>query len=127
MRRIVFTPRRRWVGQWVVSVPIPLRYWMVASPQLMAQVHTIIRRTISQYYINQAVNQGHQRPKVQAGSVTFVQRFGGSLNVNLHYHFVFLEGVYLDRCAQGLKPKFVKLDPPAIPTLPTSCTRSASG
>lgn len=99
--------------QGVVSVPIPLRYWMVASPQLMAQVHTIIRRTISQYYINQAVNQGHQRPKGQAGSVTFVQRFGGSLNVNLHCHFVFLEGVYLDRCAQGLKPKFVKLDPPS--------------
>jgi hypothetical protein len=33
---------------WVVSVPIPLRYWMAASTELTAQVHTIIRRTISQ-------------------------------------------------------------------------------
>ena len=36
--------------QWVVSVPIPLRYWMAASQELTAQVHTIIRTTIGQYY-----------------------------------------------------------------------------
>ena len=71
------------------------------------------RNSTDSDYRDGQVNQGYQRPKVQAGSVTFVQRFGGSLNVNLHYHFVFLEGVYLDRCAQGLKPKFVKLDPPS--------------
>src|SRR5215831_9498326 len=39
--------------QWVVSVPIPLRYWMAASQDLTAQVHTIIRTTIGQYYVNQ--------------------------------------------------------------------------
>ena len=39
----------------------------------------------------------------------FVQRFGSSLNLNLHYHLIVLEGVYLDRLVQGLKPKFVKL------------------
>ncbi len=36
--------------QWVVSVPIPLRYWMAPSRDLTATVHTIIRRTIGQYY-----------------------------------------------------------------------------
>jgi len=74
-------------------------------------VHTIIRRTIHQYDVNQAVKQGHLREQVQAGSITFVQRFGSSLNLNLHYHFFFLEGVYLDHSAQNLKPKFVKIDP----------------
>src|ERR1043166_4491142 len=29
--------------QWVVSVPVPLRYWMAASQDLTAKVHTIIR------------------------------------------------------------------------------------
>jgi len=74
-----------WVAtrQWVVSVPIPLRYWMAASTELTAQVHTIIRRTISPYYINQAVRQGIDRQLVQAGSMTFVQRFGSALNLNL--------------------------------------------
>ena len=38
--------------QWVVSVPVPLRYWMAASQELTAQVHTIIRTTIGQYYVN---------------------------------------------------------------------------
>ena len=99
--------------QWVVSVPIPLRYWMAASKDLTAKVHTIIRTTIAQYYVNQAVKRGIERQQVQPGSVTFLQRFGGSLNLNLHFHVVFLEGVYLDRTDQGRKPRFVKGEPPS--------------
>jgi hypothetical protein len=71
--------------QWVVSVPISLRYWMASSKDLTAVVHTIIRRTISQYYVNQAVKLGMDRKKIQAGSITCVQRFGGSINLHVHY------------------------------------------
>jgi hypothetical protein len=99
--------------QWVVSVPIPLRYWMAASKDLTAKVHTIIRTTIAQYYVNQAVKRGIERQQVQPGSVTFLQRFGGSLDLNLHFHVVFLEGVYLERTDQGRKPPFVKGVPPS--------------
>jgi hypothetical protein len=67
--------------QWVVSLPIPLRYWMAPSRELTATVHTIIRRTIGQYYVNQAVQQGATGATIQSGSVTFLQRFGGSLNL----------------------------------------------
>jgi len=58
-----------WVStrQWVVSVPIPLRYWMAASQELTAKIHTIIRTTIAQYYVNQAVTRGIERQKVQPG------------------------------------------------------------
>jgi len=59
--------------QWVVSVPIPLRHWMSTSKELTAKIHTIIRTTISQYYVNQAVKRGVERQKVQPGSVTFIQ------------------------------------------------------
>src|SRR5215468_2565306 len=59
--------------QWVVSVPIPLRYWTASSPDLTATVHTIIRRTIAQYYVNQAITRRVPRGKVHAGSVTFIQ------------------------------------------------------
>jgi hypothetical protein len=38
--------------QWVVSVPVPLRYWMASSQDLTAKVHTIIRTTIGQYYVH---------------------------------------------------------------------------
>jgi hypothetical protein len=67
--------------QWVVSVPIPLRYWMASSKDLTAAVHTIIRRAMHQYYVNAAVKRGMDRKKIQAGSLTCVQRFGGSINV----------------------------------------------
>ena len=99
-------------------MPIPLRYWMAPSRELTARVHTIIRRTIGQYYVNHAVNQGATRATVQPGSVTFLQRFGGSLNLNLHYHFVFLEGVFVDRAAYGLKPRFR----PAVPSTDADIT-----
>jgi hypothetical protein len=71
--------------QWVVSVPMPLRYWMASSRELMAQVHTTVRTTIAQSYVNQVVKRGVERHKVQPGSVSFVQRFGSSVNLTLHF------------------------------------------
>jgi Putative transposase/Transposase zinc-binding domain len=107
-RVIPWVPTR----QWVVSVPVPVRYWMAASQGLTARIHTIIRSTIGQYYVNKAVARGFPRAKVQPGSVTFMQRFGSALNLNFHLHVIFLEGVYLDRTDQGRKPRFVKGEPP---------------
>jgi hypothetical protein len=98
--------------QWVVSVPIPLRYWMASSQDLTATVHTIMRTTIGQYYVNQAVTHGVPRERVQPGSVTFIQRFGSAINLNVHYPFIFLEGVYLDRADQGRTPHFLTGEPP---------------
>jgi hypothetical protein len=66
-RVIPWVPTR----QWVVSVPVPLRYWMAASQELTAKVHTIIHTTIGQYYVHQAVTRDVPRDKVQPGSVTF--------------------------------------------------------
>src|SRR5438552_15033425 len=86
---------------------------MASSQDLTAQVHTIIRTTIGQYYVNQAVPRGVPRDQVQPGSVTFIQRFGSAINLNLHFHCVFMEGVYLDRTEAGLKPRFVKAEPPS--------------
>jgi Putative transposase len=53
------------------------------------------------------------RQHVQPGSVSFLQRFGSSLNLNLHFHLLFLEGVYLTRPDQGRKPRFVSVEPPS--------------
>ena len=94
-------------------MPIPLRYWTAPSRDLTAQVHGIIRTTIAQFYVNQAVKCGAKRQNVQPGSVTFLQRFGGALQLNLHYHVIVMEGVFLDRTNQGLKPRFLKGEPPS--------------
>src|SRR6266571_4246344 len=108
-RVIPWVPTR----QWVVSVPIPLRYWMASSQDLTAMVHTIIRTTIGQYYVNKAVTRGFERANMQPVLVTFIQRFGSAINLNLHFHCVFLEGVYLDRSDQDRKPRFVTDEPPS--------------
>ena len=34
------------------------------------------------------------------------------MNLNLHVHVIFLEGVYEDRAARGLKPRFRSQEPP---------------
>ena len=68
--------------QWVVSVPIPLRYWMSSSRDLTAQVHTIIRTTIAHYYVNQAVKRGVERQTCNRARCSFIQRFGSSINLN---------------------------------------------
>jgi hypothetical protein len=96
-RVIPWVPTR----QWVVSVPMPLRYRMAASQDLTAQVHTIIRTTIGQYYVNQTVTQSSARQKAQPGSVTSIQRFGGAVDLNVPYHIVFGEPPTLTgtRCA----------------------------
>jgi hypothetical protein len=107
-RVIPWVPTR----QWVVSVPIQLRYWRASSEDLTAMVHTIIRTTIGQYYVNKAVTRGFERANMQPESVTFIQRFGSAINLNLYFHCVFLEGVYLDRTEAGLTPRFVTGEPP---------------
>src|SRR5207237_5670827 len=104
---------------------IPLRYWMASSKELTAKIHTISRTTISQYYVNQAVKRGVERQQVQPGSVTFIQRFGGALNLNVHFHCIFLEGVYLDRTEAGLKPRFVKGEPPSDVDIAEVCSCGA--
>jgi hypothetical protein len=38
--------------QWVVSVPILLRYGMAAPRELTTKIYTIIRTTIEQYYVH---------------------------------------------------------------------------
>src|SRR2546427_12350685 len=98
--------------QWVVSVPVPLRDWIAASQDLTAKVQTIIRRTIAQYDVNQAVTRGAARYQVHPGSVSFLQRFGSSINLNLHFHIIFLEGVSLERTDQGRTPRFLAGEPP---------------
>ena len=43
------------------------------------------------------------------GGVTFVQRFGSALNLNVHFHTVALDGVY---SVAGSEPVFFQLPGP---------------
>jgi len=47
----------------------------------------------------------------QSDSVTHIQRWGGAINLNLHFHSIFLDGVYTDP-DNTEKPVFFPLPPP---------------
>ncbi len=79
------------VRQWVLSFPYPLRFVLANHPQVMGKVLGIVNRTISTYLINKA---GFKISQAHTGAVTLIQRFGSALNLNLHFHVLFIDGVF---------------------------------
>ena len=79
------------IRQWVLSFPFQLRFLFASHPQLMRRVLGIVYRAISAHLSKKA---GFTRKTAQSGAVTLIQRFGSALNLNVHFHMLFLEGVY---------------------------------
>ena len=89
------------IRQWVLTFPYPLRLLFAAQPQVLSQVLGVVYRAIATYLIKQTgftVASG-----AKTGAVTLIQRFGSALNLNIHFHMLFLDGGYsFDRA----RPKF---------------------
>jgi hypothetical protein len=47
-------------------------------------------------------------PTAQTGAVTLIQCFGGSLNLNIHFHMLFLDGIYADNKHGSSRFRWVK-------------------
>jgi hypothetical protein len=80
------------VRQWVISFPFSVRYVLAYKPALITKVLGVYNRIISNWYIKAARREGVLSP--ETGCITFVQRFGSALNLNVHFHTLFLDGVY---------------------------------
>ena len=80
------------IRQWVLTVPFPLRFLFAAYPELMSKVLGIVTRALSTHLIHQA---GFKNKEAYTGAVTLIQRFGSALNLNIHFHMLFLDGVYV--------------------------------
>ena len=85
----VFGPRP--VRQWVLSFPYPLRFLFASKPDAIGPVLGIVHRVIASWLADQA---GVDRASAQCGAVTLIQRFGSALNLNIHFHMLWLDGVY---------------------------------
>jgi ribosomal protein S27E len=79
--------------QWVLSFPFQLRFLLASYPELMGKVLGIVQRVLTTHVISKA---GFTRATAQTGAVTLIQRFGSALNLNLHFHMLFLDGVYAE-------------------------------
>jgi DNA-directed RNA polymerase subunit RPC12/RpoP len=78
------------VRQWVLSLPYPLRYRLAYDHTLCTAVHRALAAAVTQRMRRLARARGHKG--AQTGSVTFVQRYGGGLNLNVHLHQLGLDG-----------------------------------
>jgi len=97
------------VRQWVLSLPFGLRYRLAYDAPLTSAVLGVFVRTVFASLRRRARRQwGVARG--QCGAVTFVQRFGDALNLNVHFHSLHLDGVY-ERGTDGAL-RFHPLPPP---------------
>jgi ribosomal protein S27E len=78
--------------QWVLSLPMALRFLLATRPAVLSEVLSVVYRTISGHLLARA---GVRRAARHTGSVTLIQRFGSALNLNVHFHMIFADGVYV--------------------------------
>jgi hypothetical protein len=78
--------------QWVLSVPYPLRFLFAREPQAMSGALQVVYRTIAAFQIKRA---GYRSGEASHGAVTLIQRFGSALNLNVHFHLLMPDGVFL--------------------------------
>ena len=78
------------VRQWVLSLPFEIRRLAAFRSDVATAMGRIFIEEIARDQKQAAATSGAQH-----GAVNFLQRFGGSLNLNLHYHAVVADGVFL--------------------------------
>lgn len=76
----------------------------------MARALEIAHLVIGQYYRNKA---GLGARNSKSSAVTLIQRFGGSLNLNIHFHQLFVDGCY-ELSAKGEPIDFWVATPPTV-------------
>ena len=109
------------VRQWVLSVPWALRRRLASDQSLCRDVASAFLRVVFASYRRRARDEGVLdaatvgdgsasvkppcRARAHPGAVNFVQTFGSSLALNVHFHALFLDGVHVTRGADG-RPQF---------------------
>lgn len=80
------------VRQWVLSMPYTYRFLLATRPEFLRKALAIYHRTINRHYQKKAKALNLRNPKV--GAITVVQRFGGNLGLNVHFHTIYMDGVF---------------------------------
>lgn len=105
---------RKPIRQWVLSFPYPLRFLLASEPEVMGKVLGIVNRAISTHLIEKV---GFNEKQAHTGAVTLIQRFGSALNLNLHFHILFIDGVYQQQ--NNNKLRFRRVNAPTTDELNT--------
>ena len=93
--------------QWVLSLPRWARWLLARDPSLISRTLDVVLREICKSLRRRARRAGVCSP--QAGAITFIQYFGGALNLNVHFHCIIPDGVFERECGEV---RFVQLGAP---------------
>jgi len=73
----------------VLSFPWPLRLLFAARPALLTGVLAVVTRALSTALARRA---GLRASGAGTGLVTFIQRFGSAIDLDVHLHILALDG-----------------------------------
>lgn len=89
------------IRQWVLSMPIPLRYMCARNSKLQGKIlrftNSVIARSIKksvQLRLDETYPNNKIARNLEAGAVTLIQRFGGHVNLNVHFHMLHVQGAW---------------------------------
>ncbi|MGB8294628.1 MAG: transposase zinc-binding domain-containing protein, partial [Polyangia bacterium] len=82
--------------QYVLSLPYALRFKMAYSADATSVVLGAFISAINSD-LRRRARKRKLRGRMQTGSLTVVQRFGSSLNLNVHFHAIVMDGVYAEQ------------------------------
>ena len=82
---------------WTFTFPWPIRRLMARDYTLITAILNLVIRALSAYQRRMARRAGHRGAPGSkcCASVTFVQRFGGALNPNIHLHVLAPDAVFM--------------------------------
>ena len=100
------------VRQWVLSVPWPRRYLFARRPELCAGARRRVWRQLSRWYARRAEAVRGERGG-STGAVVVVQRFGSALNLNVHFHMLLLDGVFVPDDSEPRGVRWVRVPAPS--------------
>ena len=80
------------VRQWVLSLPYRLRCVLAWDHDVCRAVVAVSMRAVLGFLRHRARQAGVVDPR--GGAVVIVQRFGGAINVNVHFHALVVDGCF---------------------------------
>lgn len=107
------------VRQWVVTFPRRVRWHLARDPKLATQALDVVLRVLFGWQRKVARSLGvdfgapRRSQSARSGAVSFLQRFGSSLELNLHVHALLPDGVFARPDGDPeARPKFHEMPPP---------------
>lgn len=89
-------------GQWVLSVPKRLCYFMQRDGPVLNMVLRIFLRVIVQSLQSSSPGAAQvDNAALHVGAIAFIHRFGSSLNQHVHFHVCVVDGVFEAMVGEG--------------------------